>query len=34
MAETKEFMKGEIFSPTFDLEKQYATYHGILKNAV
>lgn len=27
-------MKGEIFSPTFDLEKQYATYHGILKNAV
>jgi glutamyl-tRNA synthetase len=34
MAETTEFIKGEIFSPTFDLQKQYATYHGILKNAV
>jgi glutamyl-tRNA synthetase len=32
--ETKEFIKGEIFSPAFDLEKQYATYHGILHNAV
>lgn len=32
--QTKEFIKSEIFSPAFDLQKQYATYHGILKNAV
>ena len=30
---TVDFIKGEIFSPVFDLEKQYAKYHGILKNA-
>lgn len=34
MAETLDFIKGEIFSPAFDLQKQYATYTGILKNAV
>lgn len=33
MAETKEFIKGEIFSPEFDLEKHYAKYGGILKGA-
>lgn len=33
MAETKEFIKGEIFSPEFDLQKQYAKYTGILKGA-
>lgn len=33
MAETKEFIKGEIFSPQFDLEKQYANYKGVLKGA-
>lgn len=33
MAETKDFIKGEIFSPDFDLEKQYAKYTGILKGA-
>lgn len=33
MAETKEFIKGEIFSPDFDLQKQYAKYTGILKGA-
>ena len=33
MAETKDFIKGEIFSPNFDLEKQYANYKGILKKA-
>lgn len=33
MAETKDFIKGEIFSPEFDLEKQYAKYHGVLKGA-
>ena len=32
--ETTEFIKQAIFSPTFDLQKQYATYTGILKNAV
>lgn len=31
---TKDFIKSEIFSPVFDLEKQYATYKGILNNAV
>jgi glutamyl-tRNA synthetase len=34
MAETKEFIKEAIFSPSFDLQKQYATYTGVLKNAV
>lgn len=34
MAETAEFIKQAIFSPAFDLQKQYATYTGILKNAV
>ena len=34
MAETKKFIKEEIFSPEFDLKKQYAKYIGILKNAV
>ena len=34
MAQTTEFIKEAIFSPTFDLQKQYATYTGILKNAV
>ena len=33
MADTKEFIKGEIFSPKFDLEKQYAKYEGVLKGA-
>lgn len=33
MAETKDFIKGEIFSPEFDLQKQYAKYTGILKGA-
>jgi hypothetical protein len=31
---TVDFIKGEIFSPAFDLQKQYATYTGILKGAV
>lgn len=31
---TVDFIKGEIFSPAFDLQKQYATYAGILKGAV
>lgn len=31
--ETKDFIKGEIFSPAFDLQKQYARYGGILKGA-
>ena len=30
---TVDFIKGEIFSPVFDLEKQYAKYHGVLKGA-
>lgn len=30
---TNEFIKTEIFSPVFDLQKQYATYKGVLKNA-
>jgi hypothetical protein len=34
MHETTEFIKEAIFSPTFDLQKQYATYTDILKNAV
>lgn len=33
MEQTKDFIKTEIFSPVFDLEKQYATYKGVLKNA-
>jgi hypothetical protein len=33
MADTVEFIKGEIFSPKFDLEKQYAKYEGVLKGA-
>ena len=33
MADTKEFIKGEIFSPEFDLQKQYAKYEGVLKGA-
>ena len=33
MAATKEFIKGELFSPQFDLEKQYAKYEGVLKGA-
>ena len=33
MADTKDFIKGEIFSPQFDLQKQYAKYDGILKGA-
>ena len=32
--QTVEFIKGEIFSPAFDLNKQYARYTGILKGAV
>ncbi len=34
MQPTAEFIKEAIYSPTFDLQKQYATYTGILKNAV
>ena len=34
MADTKDFIKGELYSPDFDLEKQYAKYHNVLKNAV
>lgn len=33
MAATKQFIKGELFSPQFDLEKQYAKYEGVLKGA-
>jgi len=33
MFETKEFIKAEIFSPKFDLQKQYAKYEGILIGA-
>ncbi len=33
MADAKDFIKGEIFSPQFDLEKQYAKYDNILKGA-
>ena len=33
MEETVDFIEGEIFSPVFDLQKQYARYNGILKNA-
>ena len=29
-----DFIKTEIYSPAFDLKKQYATYMVILKNAV
>lgn len=32
--QVKDFIKTEIFSPVFDLEKQYATYKGVLNNAV
>lgn len=31
--DTKAFIKGEIYSPEFDLEKQYAKYQGVLKGA-
>ena len=32
--DTKDFIKGNVHSVNMDLEKQYAHYHGILKNAV
>lgn len=32
--DTKEFIKGNVANINMDLEKQYAHYHGILKNAV
>lgn len=33
MAETAAFIKNELLSPQFDLQKQYAKYEGILKGA-
>ena len=34
MENISDFIKGQYVSPAFDLQKQYATYSGILKNAV